>query len=114
MSVLVLAPARWARLREVQGRRDDGIANSNHPWDHRWSRPPPSSLSSSSLLIARRVGDSREFVSHHPRDLADVKDELNRCLRTERVNRTTANREIAKEKNKKSENALKEFRALEA
>ncbi|EAU90210.2 hypothetical protein CC1G_05748 [Coprinopsis cinerea okayama7 len=72
MSVLVLAPARWARLREVQGRRDDGIANSNHPWDHRWSRPPPSSLSSSSLLIARRVGDSREFVSHHPRDLADV------------------------------------------
>ncbi|KAG2020720.1 hypothetical protein CC2G_006028 [Coprinopsis cinerea AmutBmut pab1-1] len=42
------------------------------------------------------------------------KDELNRCLRTERVNRTTANREIAKEKNKKSENALKEFRALEA
>ncbi|EKM82982.1 hypothetical protein AGABI1DRAFT_97905 [Agaricus bisporus var. burnettii JB137-S8] len=37
------------------------------------------------------------------------KDELNRCLRTERVARSARNRETAKERKLKAEQALKDF-----
>ncbi|KAJ3513223.1 hypothetical protein NLJ89_g3065 [Agrocybe chaxingu] len=40
------------------------------------------------------------------------KDELNHCLRSERLARTAHNREMAKERNAKTEQALREFRAL--
>ncbi|KAF9009354.1 hypothetical protein BDQ17DRAFT_1235662 [Cyathus striatus] len=40
------------------------------------------------------------------------KDELNYCLRTERVARTTHNRELAIERKAKADQALKEFHAL--
>ncbi|KAF5357803.1 hypothetical protein D9756_001867 [Leucocoprinus leucothites] len=40
------------------------------------------------------------------------KDELNHCLRTERVARSAHNREAAKERREKAEQALKEFRSL--
>ncbi|KAF9448357.1 UPF0287-domain-containing protein [Macrolepiota fuliginosa MF-IS2] len=39
------------------------------------------------------------------------KDELNHCLRTERVARSAQNREIAKERKAKTEQALKDFRS---
>ncbi|KAH6918950.1 hypothetical protein BKA70DRAFT_1137289 [Coprinopsis sp. MPI-PUGE-AT-0042] len=42
------------------------------------------------------------------------KDQLNHCLRAERVARTTKNREDSKERNRKSDEALKEFRSLGA
>ncbi|KAF9562178.1 hypothetical protein CPC08DRAFT_634487, partial [Agrocybe pediades] len=40
------------------------------------------------------------------------KDELNHCLRTERLVRTEQNREQAKERRMKTDQALKEFRSL--
>ncbi|KJA27447.1 hypothetical protein HYPSUDRAFT_131392, partial [Hypholoma sublateritium FD-334 SS-4] len=40
------------------------------------------------------------------------KDALNHCLRTERLARTTVNREHAKERKAKTDKALEEFRAL--
>ncbi|TFK26443.1 UPF0287-domain-containing protein [Coprinopsis marcescibilis] len=42
------------------------------------------------------------------------KDALNGCLRSERIARSTSNREMAKEKRQKTDQALKEFRALES
>ncbi|PPQ68970.1 hypothetical protein CVT24_000359 [Panaeolus cyanescens] len=40
------------------------------------------------------------------------KDELNHCLRSERLVRTAQNREAAKARNAKTEQALQEFRSL--
>ncbi|PPQ64641.1 hypothetical protein CVT26_002731 [Gymnopilus dilepis] len=40
------------------------------------------------------------------------KDELNQCLRSERIARTAKNREEAKERRLKTDRALEEFRAL--
>ncbi|KDR73466.1 hypothetical protein GALMADRAFT_227914 [Galerina marginata CBS 339.88] len=40
------------------------------------------------------------------------KDELNHCLRSERLDRTAQNREQAKERKQKTDQALQEFRAL--
>ncbi|KAF9483781.1 UPF0287-domain-containing protein [Pholiota conissans] len=40
------------------------------------------------------------------------KDALNHCLRTERLNRTAENREHARERKAKTDQALQEFRAL--